>query len=166
MKTTPSLATLVLLGLSLLGCTTTGTGGGQLTGGGAQAEPVTFNWTSTDGGLSGLMTAVLPDVSYQGQFFQITEQTRAEVLTPLWTHWNRGWYDWPYWVGPMGPPYPTTQFITHYSGTVVATLAASGDHRMRCRFFLAAPARGMSGGGEGECQLTDGPVVRAAFPGT
>lgn len=165
MKATTSPATLVWLCLLLWGCTTTGTGGGQLTGVGAHAEPVTFSWTSTDGGLSGLMTAVLPDVSYQGQFFQITEQTRAEVLAPLWNHWNRGWYDWPYWVGPVAPPYPMTQFITHYSGKVVATLTASGDQRMRCRFHLAAPVRGMSGGGDGECQLTDGRVVQAFFPG-
>ena len=165
MKTTASVATFLSLSLSLLGCTTTGTGGGQLTGGGAMATPVTFNWTSTDGGLSGLMTAALPDMGYRGSFFQITEQTRAEVLTPLWTHWNRGWHDWPYWVGPQGSPYPTTQFITHYSGKVVATLTSAGDQRMRCRFDLAVPVRGMSGGGEGECQLTDGRVVRAVFPG-
>jgi hypothetical protein len=65
----------------------------------------------------------------------------------------------------MGTPYPMMQFITHYSGKVVTTLAASGDQRMRCRFHLAAPARGMSGGGEGECQLNDGRVVRVEFPG-
>ena len=177
MQTTTTLATLVLLSLSLLGCTTTtttttGTGYGQLTGLGAKAAPVTFNWTSADGGMSGLITAVLPDVSYQGQFFQITEQTRSEMLSPLWTHWSRGWNDWPYWAGPMAPPYPpqpmyplypTTQFITRYSGQVVATLAASGDPRMRCRFDLVVPMRGMAGGGDGECQLTDGRVVRATF---
>lgn len=165
MKTTKSLATLLLLNLALVACTTTGTGGGQMTGSGAQMEPVAFNWSSTDGGLSGTMTAALPDTSYQGRFFQITQQTRAEVLMPLWTHWNRGWYDWPYWGGPVAPPYPTTQFITHYSGKVVATLTAQGDQRMRCRFHLVEPARGMSGGGEGQCQLTDGRVARAVFPG-
>ncbi|MDD2919902.1 hypothetical protein [Rhodoferax sp.] len=165
MKKTSSLATLLLLSLALTACTTTGIGGGQLAGGGAADEPVTFSWTSTDGGLSGSMTATLPDMSYQGKFFQITQQTRSEVLTPLWTYWNRGWYDWPYWGSPMMQPYPTTQFITHYSGKVVATLTGQGDQRMRCRFHLVAPASGMSGGGEGQCQLADGRVVRAVFPG-
>lgn len=65
----------------------------------------------------------------------------------------------------MMPPYPTTQFITHYSGKVVATLTGQGDQRMRCRFHLVAPASGMSGGGEGQCQLADGRVVQAVFPG-
>lgn len=165
MKKATSLATLLLLNLALAACTTTGIGGGQLAGGGAAAEQVTFSWTSTDGGLSGTMTAVLPDMTYQGTFFQITQQTRSEVLMPLWTHWNHGWYDWPYWGGPMMPPYPTTQFITHYSGKVVATLTGQGDQRMRCRFHLVAPASGMSGGGEGQCQLADGRVVQAVFPG-
>lgn len=164
MKTTRSAASLLLLNLALAACTTTGTGGGQVTGIGAQVEPVTFGWTSTDGGLSGTMTASLTDASYQGRFFQITQQTRTEVLTPLWAYWNHGWYDWPYWGVPASPPYPATQFITHYSGKVVATLAAQGAQHMRCRFHLMAPSRGMSGGGEGQCQLTDGRVVRAVFP--
>lgn len=164
MKTTRSLASLLLLNLALAACTTTGSGSGQVAGVGAQSESVAFSWTSKDGGLSGTMTAVLPDVSYQGEFFQITQQTRTEVLAPLWAHWNHGWYDWPYWGIPASPPYPATQFITHYSGKVVATLAAQGDQRMRCRFHLMAPARGMSGGGEGQCQLSDGRLVRAVFP--
>lgn len=163
MKTTRSLASLLLLNLALAACTTTGSGSGQVAGVGAQSESVAFSWTSKDGGLSGTMTAVLPDVSYQGEFFQITQQTRTEVLAPLWAHWNHGWYDWPYWGIPASPPYPATQFITHYSGKVVATLAAQGDQRMRCRFHLMAPARGMSGGGEGQCQLSDGRLVRAVF---
>jgi hypothetical protein len=101
MKTTRSLATLLLLLLALAACTTIGTGSGQMAGAGAQGEPVTFNWTSTDGGMSGTMRAALPDATFEGHFFQITQQTRGEVLTPLWTHWHRGWYDWPYWSGPV-----------------------------------------------------------------
>lgn len=164
MARTRSLASFLFLNLALVACTTTGTGGGQLAGVGAPSEPVAFSWTSKDGGMSGTMTAALPDVNYQGQFFQITQQTRTELLAPLWTHWNHGWYDWPYWGISASPPYPATQFITHYSGKVVATLAAQGDQHMRCRFHLAQPSSGMSGGGEGQCQLSDGRVVRAVFP--
>ena len=165
MKTTRLLTTLLLCLGALAACTTTGTGGGQVTGAGAQEQPVAFNWKSTDGGISGTMTASLPDSVFQGRFFQITRQTRSEVLDPLWTHWHRGWYDWPYWGGYMSPPYPTTQFITYYSGKVVATLESQNNQRLRCRFHLVEPVRGMSGGGEGECQLSDGRVVRAVFPG-
>jgi hypothetical protein len=35
---------------------------------------------------------------------------------------------------------------------------------MRCRFQLDKPAAGMSGGGQGQCTLTDGRMVDAVFP--
>jgi hypothetical protein len=163
MKTARFWTMTLLLLTALSACTTTGTGGGQLSGAGAPDAPVAFTWKSTDGGISGTMTASLPDAVYQGRFFQITQQTRAEVLNPLWLHWHSGWDDWPYWGRPMAPMYPTTQFITYYSGKVVATLEAEGQQHMRCRFHLVEPARGMSGGGEGECQLSAGRLVRAVF---
>jgi hypothetical protein len=147
------------------GCTSVGLGAGQLIEPGAGEQAVAFSWTSQDGGMSGTMTAALPDAMFQGRFFQITQQTRYEALSPLWSHWSRGWYDWPYWGGPLPPNYPTPQFITHYTGKVVATLSSSTDQRMRCRFHLVQPSRGMSGGGEGQCQLTGGRVVRAIFQG-
>ncbi len=165
MKTARLFSTLLGLMFALAACTTTGIGGGQMSGAGAQDEPVAFSWKSTDGGMSGTMTAALPGALFQGRFFQITQQTRAEVLNPLWMHWHSGWDDWPYWGGPMAPSYPSTQFITYYSGKVVATLESEGKQRMRCRFHLVEPARGMSGGGEGECQLSEGRVVRAVFAG-
>ena len=158
--------TALLLGLGALSaCTSSGIGGGQLMGADARHEPVTFSWLSTDGGMSGTMTAALPGAVFEGRFFQITRQTRGEVLSPLWDHWHSGWYDWPYWNSPFPPAYPTAQFITYYSGKVVATLASADQQRMRCRFHLAGPAQGMSGGGEGECQLSDGRVVQAVFAG-
>lgn len=157
-------ASVAALSLVLAACTSTGTGGGRLTGEGAQEAPVAFSWISTDGGMSGTMTASGPDMAFSGRFFQITRQTRGEVLNPLWMHWNSGWSDWPYWGPASAQPYPATQFITYYSGKVVATLESAGDQRMRCRFHLVAPARGMSGGGEGECQLNGGRTVQAVFP--
>ena len=166
MKRIRGLATLMWLLWALAGCTSSGMGGGQLTGAGAHDEPVTFSWQSTDGGMSGPMTATLPGAIFQGRFFQITRQTQGETLSPLWDHWRSGWYDWPYWGGPSLPAYPTSQFITYYSGKVVATLeSADKQQRMRCRFHLVKPIRGMAGGGEGECQLTGGRVVQAVFAG-
>ncbi len=163
MKTAKLIAAFVPLVLVMTACTSTGIGGGQISGAGAPEQAVAFNWKSTDGGMSGSMTAALPGLTFQGRFFQVTQTTRSEVLTPLWTHWRHGWYDWPYWVGPSPFAYPTVQFITHYSGKVVATLEAQDKQRMRCRFHLVEPVRGMAGGGEGECQLSDGRVVRADF---
>lgn len=160
-----NLLTILLAALWLVSaCTSTGSGSGQVRDKAGQEAPVTFRWQSTDAGMSGSMTAALPGALYEGRFFQITRQVRGEVLDPLWRHWRSGWYDWPYWNGPWLPPFPTTaQFITYYSGKVVATLESAGQSHMRCRFHLVAPARGMSGGGEGECQLSDGRVVQAVF---
>ena len=161
MNTKRLLFILTCLAVLLSACTTTGMGGGHVAG--AQEEPVAFSWKSKDAGIAGTMTATLGDAVYTGRFIQITRQTRIDSLDPLWTHWHNGWYDWPYWNGPFPAPAPTVRFMTHYSGKVVATLTSEGTQHMRCRFHLADPARGMSGGGEGECQLNDGRVVQAVF---
>lgn len=147
------------------GCTTTvtGTGGGQIVKGEAEGQPVNFYWTSTDDGNSGVMRASISDENYEGRFFQITQKTRGEVLLPLWGRWRNGWYDWPYWGGPL--PNHATQFITRYSGKVVATLESPSKNFMRCRFHLVEPERGMMGGGEGECQLSGGRTIHANFSG-
>jgi hypothetical protein len=165
MKTVKLLVSSLLFMLALAGCTTVGVGAGHVSGAGAQDQSASFAWTSTDGGMSGTMTASLPGLTYQGRFFQITQQTRADLLAPLWTHWRNGWNDWPYWDSPMMGPYPATRFITYYSGKVAATLESTDKQYMRCRFHLVEPARGMSGGGEGECQVSDGRTIRATFEG-
>ena len=146
------------------GCATTGMGRGEMTAKGESAEPVLLKWRSMDGGLSGTMTAILPDAIYTGRFFQITRQTTREALVPMWDGWNEGWYDWPpYWGEPYPDTYDATQFITYYSGKVVANLESDGGRRMRCRFHLADPRSGMAGGGQGECQLSGGGVINATF---
>lgn len=82
MKTTTSLAMLLLLNLALAGCTTTGTGGGQLAGGGAAEEPVAFSWTSTDGRV---VQAVFPGQLWRGSrlitsvFFVESPQTLRTI---------------------------------------------------------------------------------------
>jgi hypothetical protein len=149
--------------LLLSACTTTGMGGGELTRKGQPEEPVLFSWKSTDGGLSGSMVATLPDATYQGRFFQITQQTERQLIAPLWEGWSEGWYDWPYWTAGAYAPFDATQFITRYTGKVVANLQTDSGKRMRCRLHLLAPARGMAGGGEGECQIKGAGTVRARF---
>jgi hypothetical protein len=163
MKTSHITAAGALTLAALAGCTTMGMGGGELTAKGKPTEPVVFSWKSTDGGLTGTMVATLPDATYTGRFFEITQQTQGETLAPMWNGWNEGWYDWPYWSQPWPGTYGATQFITHYSGKVVANLQTNGGERMRCRFHLAHPSGGMSGGGQGECQLSGGRVINAAF---
>jgi hypothetical protein len=72
-----------------------------------------------------------------------------------------GWNDWPYWSRPTLGPYNPVRFTRVYSGKVVANLRDVGGRSMRCRFHLDDPARGMSGGGLGECQLAGGRSIDA-----
>lgn len=81
-----------------------------------------------------------------------------DTLGPLWDGWYRPWHGWPYWYGSPGP-----QFVTHYSGRVLANLTSpDGDH-MRCRFHLLHPQSGMAGGGT--CQFGAGNAIDATFEG-
>lgn len=148
----------------LLGaCTTVGMGGGDLTMKGKSEKPVLFSWKSDNGGISGSMTATLPGATYQGRFFQITRQTQRETLQPLWEGWPEGWSDWDYWGYGAYGPYDVTQFITRYTGKVVANLHTDAGKKLRCRLHLINPSRGMAGGGEGECQVSSGGTIHAMF---
>jgi hypothetical protein len=106
------------------------------------------------------MTATESDgKTYTGQFFQITSDTTVDTLGPLWAGWGPGWrrggwYDWN-----AGP-----EFVTHYSGRVVANLATPDGTHMRCKFQLVHPSDGMAGGGRGECQMPGGNSIDATFP--
>lgn len=139
------------------GCTTMGTGFGSTATG---AIPVSFNWKSSDS-VSGTMDAVLSDgKTYSGQFFEITDDTTVDNLGPLWSGWNsgfRGRSGWDYWQG-------APEFVTHYTGRVVANLGAPNGEHMRCQFRLVRPSDGMAGGGHGQCQLPDGKTIDATFP--
>ena len=141
------------------GCTTMGTGFGSTPAG---TDAVTFNWTSSDS-VSGTMNATLAGgKTYSGEFFQITKDTTVDNARPLWSGWHRAWDGfggWDYWDS-----IPSTSFVTHYSGRVVANLGApDGDH-IRCKFQLAHPSSGMAGGGSGQCQMPDGETIDATFP--
>ncbi len=96
--------------------------------------------------------------AYAGQFFQITSDTTVDNLGPLWSEWSGrrlgGLYDWS----------PGPEFVTHYSGRVVANLSAADGTHMRCRFQLVHPQDGMAAGGHGECQMPGGDRIEAQFP--
>ena len=133
------------------GCTTTGAGYSDVPK--VDGGPVAFSWTSSDGGISGTMTASLSDGrSFSGPFSEITSETTA----PFW--YGSDFYGW------RDGTASSSAFRTRYSGSVVADLVDANDAHMRCRFRLLAPHRGISGGGAGECQLTgDAPIeVRVA----
>lgn len=141
----------------ITGCTTTGSGAGFTS---TDRAPVAFNWRSNDS-VSGTLTAALPDgKTFSGRYFQITSETTVDRLGPLWYGGPWGWRGrgWSYWE-------PSPAFVKHYSGKVVANLTAPDGERMRCHFHLIRPSSGMSGGGQGKCQLPNGQNIDAMFPG-
>jgi len=155
-----STSLLVLITVTLMGCTTVGTGSGILESNKDKDYSVKFSWKSKDGGQSGILTTTLPDGNvYSGPFFQISSQTEIDFIEPLWFGWDYGWNDWSYWDtgSDIG-------FITRYSGKVVANLQGDNGKHMRCRFHLAQPYKGMAGGGKGECQLEKNEHINAFFP--
>jgi hypothetical protein len=148
---------LLCAGIALSACTSLGTGTGSVSPGGA---PVTFEWKSNNGGTTGTMSATLAGrQSFSGPYLQITKEVRNDDFAPMWSGWAYGWNDWDGW-GPYGGP----AFVTEYSDHVIANLQTTDGQRMRCRFNLNAPVDGMTGGGQGQCQLGNGRSVSAVFP--
>jgi hypothetical protein len=154
---------LLCAGIALSACTTVGTGQGSLSQGGT---PVEFAWTSTHAGMSGTMSATLAGKTYSGPFQEgSSERGGDDLVDVVAENWQRGWVDWqggpPDWDG--WGPYSNTISV-QYSGWVAANLQAADGQRMRCRFQLDSPTDGMTGGGDGACQLDNGESVQARFP--
>jgi hypothetical protein len=139
-------------------CQTAGTGSGNVRG---TRKPVAFTWQSTDS-VSGDITATFGTGRvFKGTYFQITRDTRIDRLEPLWHGWgSRRRGGWRYWAADPGP-----EFVKTYSGRVLANLHSDDGEHMRCRFTLISPQRGMAGGGEGRCQLSEtDQEISAEFP--
>jgi len=145
---------LVLVTLLSSACTTMGTGTGETRGGG---PGVRFDWKAESSTKGNITATFANGKSYSGMLFQITSETTVDDTGPMWVGWGGRWGGWPYWDN--GP-----EFITHYSGRVVANLKDPSGDGMRCNFRLIDPSRGMSGGGQGKCQLSDGHTIDATFP--
>jgi hypothetical protein len=145
--------------MSVAACQTAGTGSGNIRG---TAKPVAFTWESTDS-VSGNITATFGTGRvFRGTYFQITSDTRVDRLDPLWDGWGRPYRRnaWRYWGRDPGP-----EFMKTYSGRVLANLHSDDGEHMRCRFTLISPSRGMAGGGEGRCELSDSErEINAEFP--
>ena len=144
------LAAAVAMGVALGACTTMGTGSGSTEQG---AQPVSFAWTSKDGGVTGTMTATLDGGVYSGPYLEVTQTIDRPDYYPMWVGWSRYWGDWQFGLAPT----------TVYTGKVVANLEGPDAKRMRCRFDLNNPKGGMSGGGQGKCQVAGGPTIDATF---
>jgi len=162
MNKTACVIGIVLASLALGACETTGAGG---TGAGnvrGTQKPVAFTWQSYDSD-SGDITATFGNGRvFKGKYYQITDASRAEHLDPLWDGWGRpaNTGNWRYWSDE-----DRRDFVREYDGRVLANLRSSDGERMRCRFSLTTPTRGMAGGGEGRCQLSaSSREINAEFP--
>src|SRR5712664_3003717 len=128
----------VAVALALGACTTMGTGTGSTSTG---DQPVSFNWTSKDGGVTGTMSATLANGGlFTGPYLEITNTAQSTSFAPMWTGWSPGWRDWGYGgfggLGAFGGFDGTT---TNYTGKVVANLQGPNSQRMRCSFALNDP---------------------------
>ena len=157
-----------LAALAISGCTTTGMGTGQSQVGNIGAS---FTYTQT-GPTRGTMLASLTNGQvYQGQFFQITQESRVTDYGPLWNGWGpgfgwgRGWggrrygYGWGGWVRGARRT-RRLRTIAARSSPICRARAVL----MRCNFALASPSAGIAGGGAGQCQLPSGAIIHAQFP--
>ncbi len=161
MKTFDCLVTTAALAFAI-GCTTQGTGTGDLetagSAGAVQGSAVDFTWKSDGGSVTkGTMQANVPGHGmFQGKYMQITSQADAVGAGPYFEdEWYPGWGAWEGW----GPEYGD-EFVTNYSGRVVSVLKSETGEHMRCRFRLAEPSAGPEGGGMGECQLSNQEIIK------
>jgi hypothetical protein len=158
---------LTLAATLLGGCVASGPIKGRLTSPGGAATPITLYYRSERFNQNGMMHATMPDgESFTGRYLEVTSDTDAEMLDPFWGGWGVGWAGWGPWSDDygawvVGADVPT--FVRNYSGTVIATLLGDRSGRMRCRFRLAEPEEGMSGGGVGECEVSGGSKISAEF---
>jgi len=158
---------LAMTAVLLAGCVAKGTIRGRLSGTGATPAPITMSYRSQRFSQNGTLHVTLPDgESFSGRYLEVTSDTDAEALDPFWGGWGVGWAGWGPWSDDYGPwiageDIPT--FMRNYSGKVIATLLGDRGSRMRCRFRLAQPQQGMTGGGVGECQVSGGGKIAAEF---
>jgi len=99
--------------------------------------------------------------------YMLLETTVQHVETqPLYSLWDSpnfsSWAasdsdDW------FSPGWGVTAWVDHYDGRVVSGLHGNRGGSARCHFTLSDTAAGLTGGGSGECQLSDGGLLKADF---
>jgi hypothetical protein len=152
---------IAIAALAMIACETpngAGTGSGNVRG---TQKPVAFTWQSKDSDSGDITATFGTGRVFTGSYVQVTHDTRADDLDPLWDGWDapRSKNTWRYWKAGS-----RSEFIRENSGHVIANLHADNGEYMRCRFTLISPQRGMAGGGEGRCQLSEsGREINAEF---
>jgi len=153
---------IALAALALTACETpngAGTGSGNVRG---TQKPVAFTWQGDDSDSGDITATFGTGRVFKGKYVQISRDMRGDNLLPLWDGWDRprSKNAWRYWSADS-----RSEFVRENSGRVLANLHSQDGEFMRCRFTLISPQRGMAGGGEGRCQLSEsGREINAEFP--
>jgi hypothetical protein len=146
---------LALAALALAGCASTGFGQGTLEPVSARGyryaqgpAQVAFAWRSDGlGNDHGRISATFPDGRrFEGTYVEPTSTSDNWILGGGPVCGWRGCWDDGGWAG-------TT---THYSGVLLAQMVDASREQLNCRFTLAEPREGPSGGGIGQCTLSTG----------
>jgi hypothetical protein len=152
---------IAIAALAITACETpngAGTGSGNVRG---TSKPVAFTWQSESDHSGGITATFGTGRVFKGEYVQISPDIRTESLDPLWDGWEQppGKNAWRYWKADS-----RSEFVRENSGRVLANLQSKDGEYMRCRFTLISPTRGMKGGGEGRCQLSEsGKEITAEF---
>ena len=147
--------------LALAACETpngAGTGAGHVRG---TSKPVAFTWQGEGDHTGGITATFGTGRVFKGEYVQISPDIRSESLDPLWDGWERprSKNAWRYWKADS-----RSEFVRENTARVLANLRSEDGEFMRCRFTLISPQRGMAGGGEGRCQLSEsGSEINAEF---
>jgi len=163
--------------LLLAGCSSQGTITGELsepqgTGGADSSSPpavkyeqVAFEWHSDGEIPRGSMSTTLPDgENFTGSYREIVDGAMMEDPDGFYSDWYGEPWDQPYWRwGDTWQYYEPGVFVTEYTGHVVAILKGDRGTHMRCDFHLHDGEQGMSSGGAGECQLSNGDRITSTF---
>jgi hypothetical protein len=153
---------IAIAALALAACETpngAGTGSGNVRG---TQKPVAFTWESDDSNSGDITATFGTGRVFKGEYVQISRDISGESLDPLWDGWDkpRSKNAWRYWNASS-----RGEFVRENDGRVLANLHSDNGEYMRCKFTLISPQRGMKGGGEGRCQLSDSSKeINAEFP--
>jgi hypothetical protein len=122
---------------------------------------VAFKWKSKRDPAQGKIEATLGDGRhFAGDYLQLTQTTTETSIPPFVGAWLGPTWGAPsfFWYGNRS----TTAFVTRYSGQMLAHLRENNGQKMRCRFLLQHPSRGVTDGATGDCQLSTGETIFGA----
>jgi len=116
----------------------------------------------------GRMSTTLGDGGemFHGSYLRLEAAAKDDLVVRIYDGWSGS--EWEAWQGGPEGEWAVTgitldAFTRFYSGRMVATLDGNQGHSMRCQFRLNEPRAGLTGGGTGICQVSDGGRLSLRF---